>query len=98
MRLRKQGSEPLARVLDMVVETLAMVDPERIAQVTLTRRHISLQPADLSDGERIAAMLGCDVPLDHRMITPGFTDWSGEVGGLEVHVRGTLRRPAGARP
>ncbi|WP_166844021.1 hypothetical protein [Isoptericola sp. BMS4] len=96
MRLRKKDCEPLARALDVVVETLTTVGSERIAQVTLTRGRICLQPADLSEGERIATTLGCDVPLDHRMIAPGFTDWSGERDGLELHVRGALRDPVGA--
>jgi hypothetical protein len=92
-----QDPEPLARVLSVAAEALTTVGPEQIAQVTLTHGRICLQPADLSAGERIATMLGCDVPLDHRMISPGFTDWSGEREGLEIHVRGTLRRPVGAQ-
>ncbi|MCF4123000.1 hypothetical protein L1785_18655 [Antribacter sp. KLBMP9083] len=96
MRPMKQGSESLARALGVVVETLARVGLERIEAITLTRNHISLQPADLAEGEQIAKTLGCDFPLDHRMLTPGFTDWTGDVSGFEVHVRAQLRRPIGA--
>lgn len=96
MKTIKQGSESLARALGVVVETLAAVGLERIEAISLTRNHISLQPADLAEGEAIARTLGCTFALDHRMLVPGFTDWSGDVAGFEVHVRAELRRPAGA--
>ncbi|GAB4084025.1 hypothetical protein GCM10028784_06550 [Myceligenerans cantabricum] len=96
MRIRKQGPESLARTFGVVIETLAAVGLERIGSVTLTPHRISLEPRDLAEGEQIAQALGCNLPMDHRMLTPGFTDWSGEVARLEVHVRSALRRPLGA--
>ncbi|MBL0886201.1 hypothetical protein [Myceligenerans indicum] len=95
MRIRKQNPESLARTLGVVMETLAAVGLERIGSVTLTPHRISLEPRDLAEGEQIARTLGCTLPMDHRMLTPGFTDWSGQVAGLEVHVRSVLRRPLG---
>lgn len=96
MGATKQGSDSLERVFGVVVQTLAMIGEERIAAVQYTRDRISLEPKHLAEGEEIARTLGCTSPLDHRILTPGFTDWTGEVEGLEVHVRATLRRPAGA--
>lgn len=95
MRIRKQDPESLARTFGVVIETLAQVGLDRIGSVTLTPHRISLEPRDLAEGEQIARTLGCALPMDHRILTPGFTDWSGEVAGLKVHVRSVLRRPLG---
>lgn len=96
MRKLKQSSESLARALEVVGEALAKIGLDRVEAVTLTRHRISVSPIDLADGEQIARLLGCTSPLDNRMLTPGFTNWSGDVAGFEVHVRARLRQPAGA--
>ncbi|MCF4122063.1 hypothetical protein L1785_13855 [Antribacter sp. KLBMP9083] len=97
MRFTKQGSESsLARTFGVVVEAVSKIGLERIGSITLTPDRISLVPRHLTEGEEIAKALGCNSPLDHHILTPGFTDWTGQVSGLEVHVRATLRRPEGA--
>jgi hypothetical protein len=87
---------PLLVVLDIVAAVLDRIGSDRIELVTLTRNRLSLQPADLAEGEQIAQVLGLDSPLDHRMFVPGHTLWCGQVHGLEVQVRSVLRVPAGA--
>lgn len=80
--------------LNVAADLLDRVGADQITLVTFTATRICLQPANLSDGERLARALGCDRPQDHRMITPGYTLWSGVISGFEVAVRGRLRRPA----
>lgn len=87
---------PLLVVLDAVAAILDQLGPDRVELVTFTSDRVSLQPADLADGERIARVLGLDSPLDHRMFVPGHTLWTGEVDGLEVQVRSVLRQTMGA--
>jgi hypothetical protein len=81
--------------LDVVVEILHEIGPDRVELVTFTRDRVSLQPADLTEGEQIARTLGLDSPLD-RMFVPGHTLWTGQVHGLEAQVRSQLRQPVGA--
>jgi hypothetical protein len=83
-------------VLDLTAELLGAVGGPRVELFTATRHRICLQPRDLSEGEAIARLLGCDRPLDHHLVTPGYTIWSGEREGVEIQVRSVLRRPAGA--
>lgn len=90
------ASAPLVDALDVVAAILNEVGTDRIDLVTFTRDRISLQPADLAEGEQIARTLGLDSPLDHRMFVPGHTLWTGQVDGLEVQVRSVLRRTMGA--
>jgi hypothetical protein len=84
-----EGLKAASRIVDRV-------GADRIELVTVTGNRVSLQPADLNQGKQIARMLGLDVPMDHRMVTPGYTLWSGDVDGMEVQVRAELRRPIGA--
>lgn len=83
-------------VLDLTASLLRAVGGPRVELFTATRNRISLQPRDLADGEAIARLLGCDRPLDHHFVTPGYTVWTGERDGVEVQVRSVLRRPTGA--
>ena len=83
-------------VMGLVDDWLSAIGPERIDVVTATRNRVSLRPRNLTDGEQIARELGCVAPLDHRMVTPGYTVWTGTRGGIEVQVRAVLRLPAGA--
>lgn len=89
-------STALVGTLDVVAAILNQVGPDRVEPVTFTRDRVSLQPADLNEGEQIARVLGLDSPLDHRMFVPGHTLWTGVVEGLEVQVRSALRQPIGA--
>ncbi|MFI9485364.1 hypothetical protein ACIG47_03155 [Promicromonospora sp. NPDC052451] len=79
-------------VLRIVTAILELVGPEKVELVTFTRDRISLHPVNLEDGEGIARLLGCDLPLDHRMFVPGHTLWTGVIDGLEVQVRSALRQ------
>ena len=82
----------LRTALRVVATVLDMVGPERVELVTFTRDRINLHPANLDDGENLARMLGCDLPLDHRMFVPGHTLWAGVLDGMEVQVRSALRQ------
>lgn len=84
--------DPLTLAMDIAFETVETVGPERIEIVTLTRDRICLQPVDLNQGEQIAHVLGCELPLDHRMFVPGHTLCAGERDGLEIQIRSVLRR------
>ncbi|MEU4386261.1 hypothetical protein [Promicromonospora sp. NPDC023805] len=84
--------DPLTRAMGVAFQTVETVGPERIEIVTLTRGRICLQPVDLNEGEQIAHVLGCDLPLDHRMFVPGHTLWAAERDGLEIQIRSVLRR------
>lgn len=86
----------LLQALDAVSALVDKAGANRIAVVTATRNRICLQPRDLLDGESVARLLGCDRPLDHRLLTPGYTLWTGHYGGLEVQVRSVLRGLTGA--
>lgn len=70
---------------------LNLVGADRIELVTVTSNRVSLQPADLNQGEQIARALGPNNPMDHRMFVPGNTLWTGKRNGLEVQVRSVLR-------
>lgn len=88
------GSMSLA--LDAVKAALVEVGEERVERVETTGNgRVTIQPARLDDGESIARALGLDSPVDHRMISPGYTLWSGTREGLEFQVRGALRHPFG---
>jgi hypothetical protein len=82
--------------LTAAVRIVDTVGRDRIGAVTLTRGRITLQPTVLAGGEAIARTLGLDFPVDHRMLVPGYTLWSGERDGLEVQVRAALRTRVGA--
>jgi hypothetical protein len=86
----------LLQALDTVGALIAKAGASRISVVTATRNRICLQPRDLLDGEPIAHLLACDLPLDHRLLTPGYTLWTGKHDGLEVQIRSALRAPNGA--
>ena len=87
---------PIMRTLDAVKAALVEVGEERLELVTATGNgRVIIQPARLDDGESIARTLGLDSPVDHRMIGPGYTLWSGTRDGLEFQVRGALRHPFG---
>ncbi len=70
---------------------LDCVGAERIELVTVTPHRVSLKPADLNQGEQIAGLLNLNMPIDHRMLVPGSTLWTGERDGFEVQVRSVLR-------
>lgn len=73
---------------------LDFVGADRIELVTVTPNRVSLQPADLNQGEQIARALGLTMPMDHRMFVPGNTLWTGDLDGFEVQVRSVLRQVA----
>lgn len=81
------GLTAAARFLDLV-------GADRIELVTVTPNRVSLQPADLNQGEQIARLLGLTMPMDHRMLVPGNTLWTGDRDGFEVQVRSVLRQVA----
>lgn len=87
----ESGSEML-HAFDVAVAALSQAGAHRIESVTIARGWVCMQPADLSDGERIARELALDMPLDHRMTEPGYTVWSGDRDRLEVQVRAALRQ------
>ncbi|RPF22830.1 hypothetical protein [Myceligenerans xiligouense] len=93
---RRPPTLGIGDVLDLTASLLSAVGGPRVELFTATRNHVCLQPRDLADGEAIARLLGCDRPLDHHLLTPGCTVWTGELDGVEVEVRAELRRPAGA--
>lgn len=70
---------------------LDQVGADRIALATLARGWVCMQPVRLEDGEQIARGLGCTNPLDHRLLVPGHTLWTGTSDGLELQVRSALR-------
>lgn len=84
--------DPLMLAMGKAGESLQLVGPDLVEIVTLTRGRICLQPTDLNRGERLARILGCGSPLDHRMFVPGHTLWTGERDGLEIQVRSALRK------
>lgn len=84
--------DDLTRALVEAFTAIRAAGPDRIELITVTRGRICLQPTDLREGEQIAHALGCNLPLDHRMLVPGNTLWTGERNGLEVQVRSALRR------
>lgn len=93
---RRSPTLGIGDVLDLAADLLSTVGGPRVELFTATRNRICLQPRDLADGEAIARLLGCDRPLDHHLVTPGYTVWTGERDGVEVQVRAELRRPVGA--
>lgn len=70
---------------------LDLVGADHIELVTVTPNRVSLQPADLYQGEQIARTLGLNTPMGHRMLVPGNTLWTGDRDGFEVQVRSVLR-------
>lgn len=86
-----EGALELA--LGAASEMVAKVGGERLEVVTVTRNRVCLGPRDLSDGERIAHELRCEIPLDHRLTVPECTMWTGQHEDLEVQVRAALRTP-----
>ncbi|WP_419703025.1 hypothetical protein [Promicromonospora sp. NFX87] len=91
-----EGEGSLIRALDVARAALVEVGEECVELVETTGNgRVTIQPACLDDGESIARALGLDSPVDHRMISPGYTLWSGTREGLEFQVRGALRHPFG---
>ncbi|WP_460707987.1 hypothetical protein [Myceligenerans halotolerans] len=88
------GPDRLDPAIGVLQDMLRETGAGRIALVTLARGWVCLQPVRLDDGEQIARTLGCTTPLDHRLLVPGHTLWTGTVDGLEVQVRSSLREPA----
>lgn len=92
-----EHDDALLRSLETAADIVRKAGRDQVAMITTARSWLCVQPRDLSDGERIADLLGCDTPLDHRLLVPGCTLWSGQRDGLEVQVRSRLRDLAGAR-
>ncbi|GAB3164115.1 hypothetical protein GCM10027059_19600 [Myceligenerans halotolerans] len=90
------SDDVLLRSLETAAALVSAAGRDQVAMVTTARGWLCVQPRDLSDGERIAHLLGCDAPLDHRLLVPGYTLWTGHREGLEVQVRAQLRDPASA--
>ncbi|MFD2791942.1 hypothetical protein ACFS27_00095 [Promicromonospora vindobonensis] len=82
----------LSTALDVVVELVDLVGAEKVAGCVVRPDNIHIQPSELQDGDEIAQRLGLHSTLDSYSSTPGFTDWCGQVKGVEVHVRSALRR------
>ncbi|WP_454859601.1 hypothetical protein [Promicromonospora soli] len=82
----------LPKALSVVTELVVLIGPEKVAGCTVHSGAIRIEPSELGHGEGIAALLGLHSVLDHHTTSPGFTDWSGLVSGVEVHVRGALHR------
>lgn len=87
----KCAERSIMDALDVARGLVAAVGQERIELVTLTPTRITLHPTNLDDGESVARSLGFDEPMDHRMIVPGYTLWTGIRQGLECQVRSVLR-------
>jgi hypothetical protein len=94
--VERAGRLGIRDALGFADDLLVLVGAERVETVTTTRNRVSVQPRHLSEGEEIARLLGCDVPEDHHLTTPGYTLWTRQHHGLVVQVRAQLRRPAGA--
>jgi hypothetical protein len=92
--VRRTDALGIREAISLVDSLLASVGAERIEVVTATRNRVCVQPRDLRDGEEIARRLGCDAPLDHHLVVPGYTLWTGSRDGLEVQIRSSLREPA----
>ncbi|MBE1877756.1 hypothetical protein [Myceligenerans pegani] len=86
--------DPLDPAIGVLHGALAEIGAGQIAMATLARGWICLQPVRLDDGEQIAHILGCTNPLDHRLLVPGHTLWTGTRDELEIQVRSSLRKPA----
>lgn len=85
----------ILHALEVAARAVGQVGSHRVELVTIARGWVCMQPAHLADGAAIAGELQLPLPLDHRMMTPGYTVWSGDREGLDVQVRAELRRPAG---
>lgn len=92
---RAGGSVPdqLDPAMTVLRGVLDRIGTDRIALATLARGWVCVQPVRLDDGEQIARTLGCTNPLDHRLLVPGHTLWTGTREGLELQVRSALRDP-----
>lgn len=88
-----RAPDELGHVMDVARRITSSIGNERIELITMTRDRICLQPTRMDDGERIARAIGCDLPLDHRMLVPGHTLWTGDIDCMEVQVRSVLRGP-----
>jgi hypothetical protein len=88
----QQALVGLSTVLDVVVELVDLVGAEKVARCVIRPDNIHIQPSELEDGGEMAQRLGLRSTLDNYSSTPGFTDWCGQVKGVEVHVRSALRR------
>jgi hypothetical protein len=84
----------LLTTLQVVADLVEMIEPEKVAGFSVLGDSVRIQPSDLGEGAGIAALLGLQSAYDVHTTLPEFTDWSGQVRGLEVHVRGALRRRA----
>jgi hypothetical protein len=82
-------------VLQAVDQILEAAHVEHVAGLSIRGDLLAIQPSRLADGEDIARALGLTAALDHIHAEPPITDWTGDVAGLEVHVRAALRALAG---
>ncbi|MFC8796938.1 hypothetical protein ACFT2C_04350 [Promicromonospora sp. NPDC057138] len=89
------GAIAIREVLQAVAQILELGNIERVASLSIKGDSVAIQPSKLDDGEHIARALGMTAALDHPTALPPITDWSGDVAGLEVHVRAALRTSAG---
>jgi hypothetical protein len=89
--LNTTDSAPLPEVLHMLAELFSDLGPDRVAGMSVHYGNVRIQPSELTDGEAIARSLGLDSAWDNHAVIPAFTDWSGDVNGVEVHVHGALR-------
>jgi hypothetical protein len=85
----------IREVLHAVDQILEAAHLERVATLSITGSSVAIQPSRLADGEDIARALGLTPSLDHAQALPPITDWTGDVAGLEVHVRAAMRPRAG---
>ncbi|WP_125778360.1 hypothetical protein [Antribacter gilvus] len=89
------ASSTLDALLDDVGTILRTAGTQLVGSLTLSRNVLSIQPTRLDQGQVLADALGLETAIEQTAVVPPITDWSGTIGGLEVHVRGTRSR-AGA--
>lgn len=92
---RTDTASGMLDALTVTAAALSRVGAARVEVVTISRRWVCLQPTHLAEGKDIARELSLDLPMDHRMTTPGYTVWSGDRDGLTLQVRAALRQPVG---
>ncbi|GAB3165249.1 hypothetical protein GCM10027059_22680 [Myceligenerans halotolerans] len=94
--VNERAPDQLDPAMGVLRGALDRIGADRIALATVARSWVCVQPVRLDDGEQIARMLGCTNPLDHRLLVPGHTLWTGTSEGLELQVRSALRGPTRA--
>lgn len=95
MEKATHGSAGMLHALEVAARALGQVGAHRVELVTVAREWLCIQPESLSDGVNIAGELRLALPMDHRMLAPAYTVWSGDREGLDVQVRAELRQTAG---